>query len=106
LLRSEHALYLQWCHFAEATMARPLGEMVNHRREFDPPQDEILAEMASRGQLCVKAIDEALADGREFILGDEFSAADISIGQSPNTSPCDWCTLTRSSRIMLEAFVC
>ena len=65
-------------------MARPLGEMVNHRREFDPPQDEILAEMASRGQLCVKAIDEALADGREFILGDEFSAADISIGQSPS----------------------
>jgi|EP01043_Picozoa_sp_COSAG02_P063000 glutathione S-transferase len=82
--RREHALYLQWCHFAEATFARPLGEMVNHRREFDPPQDEILAEMARRGQLCVKALDEALADGREFILGNEFSAADISLG---TTSP-------------------
>ena len=79
-VRREHALYLQWCYFAEATFARPLGEMVNHRREFDPPRDEILAEMARRGQLCVRALDEALADGRQFILGDEFSAADISLG--------------------------
>ena len=31
---AEHALYLQWTWFAEATFARPLGEIVNHRREF------------------------------------------------------------------------
>ena len=30
----EHALYLQWSWFAEATFTRPLGEIVNHRREF------------------------------------------------------------------------
>lgn len=60
--------------------------MVNHRREFDPPLDNVLAEMARRGRLCVKALDEALADGREFILGDEFSAADISLGM---TSPVE-----------------
>ena len=76
----EHALYLQWCHFAEATFARPLGEMTNHRREFDPPREEILREMALRGRLCVKALDEALSDGRPYILGDDFSAADICLG--------------------------
>ena len=56
--------------------------MVNHRREFDPPLDEVLGEMARRGQLCVKALDGALADGRKFILGDHFTAADIALGKT------------------------
>ena len=56
--------------------------MVNHRREFDPPLDEVLREMARRGQLCVKALDGALADGRKFILGDHFSGADIALGKT------------------------
>ena len=30
----EHALYLQWSWFAEATFSRPIGEMVNHARAF------------------------------------------------------------------------
>jgi len=54
--------------------------MTNHRREFDPPREEILREMALRGRLCVKALDEALSDGRPYILGDDFSAADICLG--------------------------
>ena len=28
----EHGRYLQWCWFAESTFARPIGEIVNHRR--------------------------------------------------------------------------
>ena len=77
---SEHGLYLQWCHFAEATFSRPLGEMTNHRREFDPPLDDVLREMAGRARTCVAAIDDALSDGRKFILGDTFTAADICLG--------------------------
>lgn len=73
-----HAIFLQWTWFAEATFARPLGEIVNHRREFNPPLPGAIEEMQRRIRLCLGALDQAVA-GREFIL-DEFSAADIMLG--------------------------
>ena len=76
----EHAIYLQWCHFAEATFARPLGEIVNHRREFGAEGLQgAIEEMASRSRSCAKAVNEAL-EGRDYILGADFSAADICLG--------------------------
>ena len=69
--------YLQWCWFAESTFARPLGEMVNHRREFKPELDDVIAEMKRRATLCVTALDATLTD-RPYLLGDTLSAADIS----------------------------
>jgi glutathione S-transferase len=77
----EHALYLQWSWFAEATMARPLGEIVNHRRNFDPELPDVVAEMQGRARMCVSAINDAVKD-QKFILGDEFSAADVMLGYS------------------------
>jgi glutathione S-transferase len=80
---AERAAYLQWTWFAEATFARPLGEIVNHRREF-PGDDGIRAvveEMEARAALCVQALDAALA-GRQYLLGDEFTAADVMMGYS------------------------
>lgn len=80
---ADRALYLQWSWFAEATFARPLGEIVNHRREF-PREDAIPAvveEMKGRAALCVQALDAALA-GRRFLLGEEFTAADVMMGYS------------------------
>ncbi len=75
-----HALYLQWSWFAEATFARPLGEIVNHRREFpEAERPEAIEEMRRRAWLCVAALEEALA-GRSWILGADFSAADIMLG--------------------------
>ena len=71
--------YLQWCWFAESTFARPLGEIVNHRREFKPELDDVVAEMKRRATLSLNALDQALVD-RPFLLGNEFSAADISNG--------------------------
>lgn len=77
----EHGLYLQWSWFAEATFARPLGEIVNHRRAFpDNPSTAAIEEMQSRSRLCLKAVDEAIR-GKEFIAGG-FSAADIMLGYS------------------------
>lgn len=74
-----YAHYLQWCWFAESTFARPLGEIVNHRREFKPELDDVVAEMKRRATLSLNALDQALVD-RPFLLGNEFSAADISNG--------------------------
>lgn len=74
----EHALYMQWSWFGEATFARPLGEIVNHRRNFDPEIPSVVEEMKSRALLCVKAVNNAV-EGREFLLGG-FTAADIMVG--------------------------
>ncbi len=79
----EHAIYLQWSWFAEATFARPLGEIVNHRRSLPEEQQSsvAIAEMQDRAQLCVEALDKAVAE-HDYILGNEFSAADIMLGYS------------------------
>lgn len=79
----EHAIYLQWCWFGESTFARPLGEIVNHRRAIPEAEqsETAIAEMQDRAWLCVSALDQALAD-RDYLLGNEFSAADIMNGYS------------------------
>jgi glutathione S-transferase len=73
-----YAPYLQWSWFAEATFARPLGEIVNHRRAFKPEIDTVVAEMMGRATACVAALDAALSD-RPYLLGATMSAADLSI---------------------------
>jgi glutathione S-transferase len=79
---ASHALYLQWSWFAEATFARPLGEIVNHRRVFgDEASAGVLEEMRDRARICLRAIDDAL-EGRDYLVGGEFTAADIMMGYS------------------------
>lgn len=78
--KSEHAIYLQWSWFAEATFARPLGEIVNHRRAF--PNDTIpgiVDEMKDRARLCAQALDATLQQ-KLFLCGNDFTAADIMMG--------------------------
>ena len=55
------------CWFAESTFARPIGEIVTHRRVFEEHQqsDAAINEMKDRASLCVKALDEAI-EGRNF----------------------------------------
>jgi glutathione S-transferase len=79
---ASHAHYLQWSWFAEATFARPLGEIVNHRRVFgDESSARMLEEMRDRSRLCLTAIDDAL-EGQDYLVGGEFTAADIMMGYS------------------------
>ncbi len=91
----EHALYLQWSWFAEATFARPLGEIVNHTRVFGESgvSEKAIEEMRTRSGLCLKAVDDAITDN-EYIAG-EFSAADIMLGYSiflcERLAPSDGC---------------
>jgi glutathione S-transferase len=76
-----HAMYLQWSWFAEATFARPLGEIANHRREFpgDAEIPAVIREMKNRARVCLDALEQTLAD-QDYLLGDAFSAADIMMG--------------------------
>lgn len=77
---ADAARYLQWCWFAEATMCRPLGDIMQHT--FVRPEAERLPAVAADGRLraaqCLAAVDTALAD-REWLVGD-FSGADIMMG--------------------------
>ena len=79
---NEGAIFLQWCWFAEATLARPLGDMVHHR--ILKPQAERLPEMVIDGEKrardCLEVVNAALLD-REYLVGD-YSAADIMMGYS------------------------
>jgi len=79
----EYGLYLQWSWFAEATFARPLGEIFNHRRVFgeDGQIPAVVDEMKARARICVDAVEQAL-EGRDYLLGDAFTAADIMMGYS------------------------
>ena len=78
---AQHALYLQWSWFGESTFARPLGEIVNHKREF--PNDKnipaVLKEMADRARVSLDAVAQATTHQRH-LLGEQFTAADIMVG--------------------------
>ncbi|MGD2140056.1 MAG: glutathione S-transferase family protein [Burkholderiales bacterium] len=77
---AEHAIYLQWCWYAEATFSRPLGEIVNHKREFaGSPLPAVIDEMKSRARACAQVLGTAL-NGKTWILGETFSGADIMLG--------------------------
>lgn len=78
-----HAHFLQWCWFGESTLARPLGEIVNHRREFPKDQavPQILEEMADRVEVSLQAVAAATAHS-QWLIGDTFTAADVMVGYS------------------------
>ena len=83
----EHGLYLQWSWFAESTFARPLGEIVNHRREFAGAEvPAVITEMQGRARSCAQAMDQVLKN-KTFLLGDEFSAAHIMMGYTLRIYP-------------------
>ncbi|MFT6752132.1 MAG: glutathione S-transferase [Candidatus Azotimanducaceae bacterium] len=78
----EYSQYLQWCWFAEATFARPLGEIVNHKRAIakDEQSATAILEMQTRARLCWRAVGDAV--GADGYLCKAFTAADIMMGYS------------------------
>ncbi len=75
------ALFLQWIHFAEATATPPLTDMVQHTM-MKPEAERIPAVVAdahNRAVAILGVVEQALA-GKQYLLGTEFSAADIMMG--------------------------
>jgi glutathione S-transferase len=77
----DSARYLQWSWFAEATFARPLGDIAQHT--VVRPEAERIAAVAEDGRvralLCLNALEAAVPGGRHLV-NDRFSAADIMMG--------------------------
>jgi glutathione S-transferase len=77
---AERAEYLQWFHYGEASLARHVSDIVRHRFRT-PPEEQIpsvLAGAQRRFHEALAVVDRAL-DGRQFVCGAEFTAADIMI---------------------------
>jgi glutathione S-transferase len=74
----ERAEYLQWFHYGEASLAKYMSEIVRYRfRETDLPE-QVLERSRSRFVETVAVVERAL-DGRAYICGAQFSAADIMV---------------------------
>ena len=80
---ADSALCRQWSWFAEATFARPLGEIVNHRRVAPNGElvDFVIEDCRERGRTCIAAIDDAVANA-DYLVGNAFTYADIMTGYS------------------------
>jgi glutathione S-transferase len=73
--------YLQWIHFAEATAFPPIGDIVRHSF-FKPEEDRIPAvvEDGRERAITTLAVLDRTLTGKQWVLGDEFSAADVMLG--------------------------
>jgi glutathione S-transferase len=73
--------YLQWLHFAEATMFPPLGQIAQHTM-FKPEAERIPA-VAEDGRKSftrmLDVVERGLGD-REFLPGPALSGADVMMG--------------------------
>ena len=77
----QHATYLQWIHFAEATFQRALDDIFSH--EHARAQEERVASVAidarQRATAALDVLENAL-NGRDYLLGADLSGADIMMG--------------------------
>lgn len=77
----EYGTYLHWLHFAEATFMVPLGNIAQHG--FIRPEDQripkVLEEAQENAVKMLGIVDKAL-EGKDYICGKEFTAADTMLG--------------------------
>jgi glutathione S-transferase len=73
--------FLQWVYFSEATALPPVGDIVRHTI-FKPEPERIPAVVEdARGRLgATLAVVEKALEGKLYLLGTDFSAADIMMG--------------------------
>lgn len=82
----DRAAYYQWCIFASAELDSNLLDVMKHTMHL--PEEKRNAEIAERGKdrfgRRAEVLSQALA-GQDYLLGSEFSGADIAIGYD-----CNW----------------
>jgi glutathione S-transferase len=73
--------YLQWIHFAEATAFAPVGVIVWHTlyQQDADAVPQAIAGARTRAHSALAFIERALA-GKDYLLGADFSAADVMMG--------------------------
>lgn len=87
---ADRAMYYQWCVFGSSEMDFPIGLVTQN--EMLLPENERSESLAKLGRELFSKRSKVLSDAigkRPFILGDQFSAADIVLGYN-----CFWSTFT------------
>ena len=76
-------LYYQWNHYAMASLEPPIVTIFQHtiRRPEAERNPTLVAEARAQLAPVLDVIERALA-GREFILGNDFTAADVMVGST------------------------
>lgn len=77
----DRAKYLQWFHWGEATLLPPVVTMNANRfvlKEADRSAKAI--DVAQRQLARILAVLEREVEGRAYLVGDEFTAADLMVG--------------------------
>ena len=96
-------LYYQWMFYTMATLEPPVIEVVLHTVMLPEAQRSAAAAEAGRTKFAqvAQVLEQALA-GKSFILGDQFSVADVMIG-----STLGWAQMMGilSGHPVLEAYV-
>jgi glutathione S-transferase len=86
----EYAAWLEWCFFIVAELdSTSLYVMRRHSADALGPiygiAPEVVAKAGEYFRQQLRHVEVALADGREFLMGDRFSSADILL-----TTCLDW----------------
>ncbi len=75
------AQYLQWLHWGEATLLPPIAAINGNRFVLaESDRSEAALDVARRQLSRVLNVLGGVVANREFLVGDEFSAADIMVG--------------------------
>lgn len=77
----ERAAFLQWLHFSESTAFPPLGIVVwlTLYRDDAERHATLIDDARARAAMGFDFLERALGD-RPYLLGDDFSAADVMMG--------------------------
>jgi glutathione S-transferase len=77
---AERALYLQWFHYGEASLAIHISQIVRQRFGRPPEQQsqDVLTDGRERLAAAAAVVNRELAD-RPYICGNDFTAADIMV---------------------------
>ncbi|AKH44237.1 glutathione S-transferase [Altererythrobacter atlanticus] len=75
-----YAEHLQFLHFGESDLAVPLGTIFRTRVFAKEVTNGTVKDLFSQVAKRLAFLNNHLADGREWVTGDRFTIADISIG--------------------------
>jgi glutathione S-transferase len=76
----DRPIFLQWTHWGEATLLPPIVTMNSHRFVLpEADRSEKAVDVARRQLARILRVLESAVEGREYLVGETFSAADIVV---------------------------